>query len=91
MGFVELGSAALIPLEEFCEQELVRKYEVDLDLEVLDLLDTASRQKQVHFFTFLFEQLCIFFCYDLQEGLAHFVLYCSGDSGGKDLLARCKR
>jgi hypothetical protein len=30
--------------------------------------------------------LCIFFCYDLLVGLVHSVLYCAGDSGGKDLL-----
>ncbi|KAK1365487.1 Usp domain-containing protein [Heracleum sosnowskyi] len=57
------SGSPLIPLAEFREVEVLNKYDVKVDMDLLDTLDTAARQKQINIVAKLYwgdarEKLC---------------------------------
>lgn len=52
--FIYFGVAAFIPLTEFSDETVMKKYGVKTDAETLDIVSTISRQKGVRFFYHFF-------------------------------------
>lgn len=52
--------AALIPLVEFRNREIMKQYEISAESDVLDLLETATKEKEVFFFLINFWYWWIF-------------------------------
>ncbi|TYH34292.1 hypothetical protein ES332_D13G118500v1 [Gossypium tomentosum] len=48
------SGSPLIPLAQFRQPEIMNKYDVKVDIAVLDMLDTASRQKEIQVVSKLF-------------------------------------
>ena len=54
------GFVALIPLEELRDPDVVQKYAINLDAELLGMLATASSQKKVSSSLFFVVYMCGF-------------------------------
>ena len=62
--------AALIPLAEFCDPEVMHSYGVEREPEIFELLDVISKQLQVSIYNYSYYMLFgIFFCLILSRSI----------------------